>query len=84
MVSGACLISTSFSKKRRYPNIPCKVVSLVFVLHVVHLVGDALKPVLGCLNTRDHCSDLGTDYSLRVEGLAEDFALGNPSSTKSK
>lgn len=71
-------------KKGKHLNIPGKVVSLVFVLHVVHLVGDALKPVLGCLNTRDHCSNLGTDYSLRVERLAEDFALGNPSSTESK
>jgi len=63
-LSGACMLDKDSALKKKNLNTPCQVIGLVFVLHVVHLVGDALKPVLRCFNTRDHGSNLGTDYSL--------------------
>ena len=45
---------------------------------VIHLVRDALQPVLGRLDSGNHIRQLGTNDGLRVEGFAKHNSLIGP------
>ena len=60
-------------------HVPSKFIRLDLVVHVVHLVGDVLKPRLHALRACDHTCQLAADDSKLMQRFAsKSFTLGDP------
>lgn len=72
------LMCAARRKGLQQANRAAEMFRLVFVAHVVHLIGDLLEPGLVGFNKGDHAGEFLADGGLGDEGLARDDALMGP------